>query len=450
MADCHRFFLEFNTSIALSSNRKKTLRISRNAVREKIRRYFQDKQNGLYPQFHGQGSFMMNTIIEPLDGEFDIDDGIYFKVKSEPTQSVDTFHRWIYEAVDEHIKQKPIDKHTCVRLIYARKYHLDLPIYFILEGQNPYLAHKSKGWIESDPRAFIKWFNHKSDSNGQLKRIVRYLKVWKDYRKGTLPSGLIFSILVADNIVFDERDDISLYQTLLNIKSNLEYNFVCYRPTTPANENLLESYSKTNKDYFLAQISSFIQSAEKALDEKTSLTNACKVWQNYFGDVRFPSNHHEDSISFCSTSITSSPQIEQQFESVNYTNTEEFIEDYFLVNPQYHLKIACIVSQDGYRPHSLHEMLFKRFPLLPGKSLKFHIVECNVPKSFQVKWKVRNVGEEAIRRDLIRGQIVDDRGNQERVESSLFHGAHFVECYIIKNNICVARDRIDVPIKNSN
>jgi hypothetical protein len=93
-------------------------------------------------------------------------------------------------------------------------------------------------------------------------------------------------------------------------------------------------------------------------------------------------------------------------------------------------------------------MLFKRFPLLPGKSLKFHIVECNVPKSFQVKWKVRNVGEEAIRRDLIRGQIVDDRGNQERVESSLFHGAHFVECYIIKNNICVARDRIDVPIKN--
>ena len=95
-------------------------------------------------------------------------------------------------------------------------------------------------------------------------------------------------------------------------------------------------------------------------------------------------------------------------------------------------------------------MLSKKFPLLPGKSLKFHIVECNVPKPFQIKWKVRNVGEEASRRDIIRGQIVDDRGNHERVESSLFNGAHFVECYIIKNNVCVARDRIDVPIKNSN
>jgi hypothetical protein len=44
----------------------------------------------------------MNTIIEPLDGEFDIDDGIYFKVEAEPLQGINTFHRWIFEAVDGH------------------------------------------------------------------------------------------------------------------------------------------------------------------------------------------------------------------------------------------------------------------------------------------------------------------------------------------------------------
>lgn len=413
--------MEFNTLIALQFNQKETLRKSRNAVRKKIRRYFQDKKNGLSPKFHGQGSFMMNTIIEPLDGEFDIDDGIYFKVEAQPLQSVSTFHQWIYEAIDGQTTQKPIDKQTCVRLIYAGQYHLDLPIYYIIEGQTPYLAHKRKGWIKSDPREFIKWFNDKADTEGQLKRIVRYLKAWSDYRKGDLPSGLIFSILAANNTVFDERDDVSLYKTLLNIKSSLEESFVCYRPTTPAYENLLEDYSKTNKDYLLGQLGSFIQSAEKALGEKTSQKDACKAWQRHFGEDRFP------------------------FES--YANTEEFIENRFSIDIRYELKIDCLVSQQGFRPHSLIEMILIRLPLLRGKNLKFYIVDCNVPKPFQVKWKVRNVGEEAIRRDQIRGQILNDSGNHQINESSDFHGAHFVECYIIKDNICVARSRIDVPIK---
>jgi len=417
VADCHKSFLDFNTVISLNSSHKKSLRKSRNAVREKIRDYFRDKQNGFFPKFHGQGSFMMNTIIDPLDGEFDIDDGIYFKVEAEPFQSISTFHRWICEAVDGHTKQSPIDKQTCIRLVYARQYHLDLPIYYIIEGQTPYLAHKGQGWIKSDPREFIKWFNSKADTNGQLKRIVRYLKAWSDYRQGDLPSGLIFSILAANNIFFDERDDVAFYRTLLNIKSRLELNFVCYRPTTPADENLLEDYSKTNKDYFLGQLGSFIQSAEKALGEKTSQKDACKAWQRHFGEDRFP------------------------------IESEEFIEHDFQVDIQYELKIDCLVSQKGFRAHSLRQMILSRLPLLRNKNLEFHIVDCNVPKPFQVKWKVRNVGEEAKRRNQIRGQILNDSGNYRRIESSDFHGPHFVECYIIKDNVCVARSKIDVPIK---
>jgi len=417
MANCHKLFIEFNNLIALSPKRKKTLRTSRNAVRERIRKYFHDKQNGFVPKFHGQGSFMMNTIIEPIDGEFDIDDGIYFKVDADPSQSIDTFHRWISEALDGHTKEKSVDKHTCVRLIYARQYHLDLPIYCIIEGQNPRLAHKGKGWIESDPREFIKWFNKKADSNGQLKRVVRYLKAWSNYRKGTLPSGLVFSILAVNNISFDERDDIALYQTLLNIKNSLESSFTCYRPTIPFNENLLEKYSQTNKKYFLGQLDSFIRSSQKALDEKTNLKDACKAWQLQFSEERFP------------------------FES------EEFIEDSFQVNIKYDLAIDCLVSQKGWRNHPLSKMLLDKTPLFSGGKLTFHIVSHNVPAPFKVKWKVRNCGKEAIIRNQIRGQILDDGGNHQRIETSDFFGEHFVECYIIKDNICVARHRIDVPIK---
>jgi hypothetical protein len=418
MANCHKIFLDFNAAIALEPHYKKTLRISRNAVRNKIKNYFRDKQNGLSPKFHGQGSFMMNTIIEPLDGEFDIDDGIYFKVEAEPIQSISTFHRWICEAIDGHTKQEPIDKQTCVRLVYVGKYHLDLPIYYLIEGKTPYLAHKSKGWIKSDPREFIKWFNGKTDDDGQLKRIIRYLKAWSDYRKGDLPSGLIFSILAVNNIVFNVRDDIALYQTLVNIQYQLNINFACYRPTTPAYENLLEDYSKTKKDYFLGQLSSFIKSAEKALSDNSSQADACKAWQSHFGKEKFP------------------------FES------EEFIENYHQIDIRYELKIDCTVSQKGFRPHSLTQMISSKLPLLRNSTLKFYIDDYSVPKPFQVKWKVRNVGKEAVRRKLIRGQILNDSGDYQRIESSDFHGAHFVECYIIKDNVCVARSKIDVPISD--
>jgi len=289
MANCHASFLSFNTVIALNSTRKGQLRTSRDAVRERIRRFFQDKQNGFSPKFHGQGSFMMNTIIYPLDGEFDVDDGIYFLVDQPPTYSVSTFHDWIYKAVNGHTQQSPIDKQTCVRLIYAGQYHLDLPIYYVIKGQCPRLAHKSKGWIDSDPREFFKWFNRQVDAESQLKRIVRYLKAWRDYRAGVLPSGLIFTILAAHNISCHDRADVAFHQTLVNIKSSLDRSFVCYRPTTPTHENLLAYYSTTNKDYFLDQLGSFIESAEKALSDKTSQEDACKAWQRHFGD-RFPCN----------------------------------------------------------------------------------------------------------------------------------------------------------------
>ena len=49
---------------------------------------------------------------------------------------------------------------------------------------------------------------------------------------------------------------------------------------------------------------------------------------------------------------------------------------------------------------------------------------------------------------MLRGLIFNDNGSEKRIENSNFEGAHFVECFIIKNNVCVARDRIDVPISN--
>ncbi len=133
-----------------------------------------------------------------------------------------------------------------------------------------------------------------------------------------------------------------------------------------------------------------------------------------------------------------------------FSNTEEFIEDEVNINEIYEVVIDCETSGKGFRtaPISVYiNKVLKKF-LPHNLSLKFYIKECNVPRPYNIWWKVRNVGAEAERRNHIRGEIL--KTNQpERVETTRFFGPHYVECYIIKNGVCVAIDHIDVPIGHS-
>lgn len=292
MANCHKLLIEYNSIIKLKKSKKESLRISRNNLRERIKKYIKENKDIKVPRFHGQGSDFMDTIINPIEGNYDVDDGIYLIVEEEPKQSIATLHKWICEAVEGYTGTTPIDKNTCVRVIFKKGYHIDLPIYYKIDGKCPKLAHKSKGWIDSDPKEFINWFTNKTDDKGQLRRIVRYLKAWKDYKKGDLPSGLILTILTVKNIKYNSRDDIALRDTLVNIKNSLDSYFCCYRPTTPSNEDLLAGFSQTRKDYFLNMLDSFITSANKAIDAEKQ-KDASEKWQKQFG-ARFSCNLAEN------------------------------------------------------------------------------------------------------------------------------------------------------------
>lgn len=124
----------------------------------------------------------------------------------------------------------------------------------------------------------------------------------------------------------------------------------------------------------------------------------------------------------------------------------QFIEDMFPVHVRYNLAIDCDVSQNGFREHTLREMLRKRFPLMKGRSLRFRVTRIDVPEPYDLYWKVRNCGEEAFRKKCVRGQIKEDEGHKAKSESTSFHGFHYVECYAIKNGVCVARSKVSVPI----
>jgi hypothetical protein len=310
MADLNETFIEFNDIIKLSVTRKNELRKSRNAVREDIIGYFNKNRDLHKVKFKGQGSFSMNTSILPLSGEYDVDDGVYIfgKEVDKPTTSI--AHSWIVKAVENRTEQNTIDKNTCVRVQYAKKYHIDLPIYYkTTDSENeffydsedvPELAHKGKGWIESDPYAFKLWFEKAAKDKDQLKRIVRYLKAWTDNKHYlNLPSGIVFTILAVNNYVSNSRDDKAFLETLESIQNAIDdtrsiwASYVCKRPTVDTSENLLDKYSsETRKKNFLDALDALITSGKHAIELK-SKKDACAKWQKHLGD-RFPCSTIEE------------------------------------------------------------------------------------------------------------------------------------------------------------
>lgn len=310
MANCSPQFQDFNITIKLSDSRKKSLKDSRKEIRNKIRKYFDDKKpDEIKPKFKGQGSFETDTSVNPIpvkveiDGEektlykYDIDDGVYFigDEDADERKSIQTYHTWIFEAVDNHTSQKTIDKNTCVRIMFYDGHNIDLPIYY-KQNEVPELAHKSKGWTESDPKEFIDWFEKKIKEQPQLRRIVRYLKAWADFRIKSnstlkLPSGFILTILASENFYSHSRDDISLKETLVLIHATLQQSFECLRPTTPRGENLLDGYSE---ETIMKELEAFIKNAKKAIEEKNH-KRSCQLWQKSFGE-RFSCANAKDEI----------------------------------------------------------------------------------------------------------------------------------------------------------
>lgn len=74
--------------------------------------------------------------------------------------------------------------------------------------------------------------------------------------------------------------------------------------------------------------------------------------------------------------------------------------------------------------------------------LKF-IAKTDVPRPYTIKWQVVNTGQEAMNAGQLRGDYYDSDyvGNDIRWESTSYKGTHYVEAFVIKDGVCVARSK---------
>jgi cyclic GMP-AMP synthase DncV-like protein len=313
MADCHDLFQEYLDEICLSATKKNSLRTSRNANRGRIRDHFQDTLKKEVPKFYGQGSYMMHTMVNPIDDDFDIDDGVYLQglgTDRSKWPSCETVHGWIIDATKGYTSKPPESKPACVRVYYQGGYHIDLPCYAMNDANVPMLFRKGKLPVESDPRAFTEWFQHHVNGRGEQQRnLVRYLKAWRDFQQGDalLVSGLGLTILASDHFHVDARDDISLVRTAEKIYAHLLVGNHITKPVTPY-ENLDESWTENDRKAWLKKMKNLVDRGNDALAEKKKST-ASGIWRQLLGD-RFPLAEGEGEESSRSAPLrTSAPAI---------------------------------------------------------------------------------------------------------------------------------------------
>lgn len=296
MINLHDSFQTFNSSISLNESKRKDLIKGRDALREKIRQNAKDNSR-IAPKFCIQGSFAMKTTINPLgDKEFDLDDGLYLQGYDDSNMEVwprpSDVHGWIKKAVDGHTMSPVIDKNTCVRVPYAKGYHIDLPSYILTDEAN-HLSHRRDGWVESDPKAFTDWFLKKVSYNGeQLRRIVKYLKAWKDFKEVNV-KGMSLTILSGENIyTYVDRDDKALLGTVTNIINSLSVSFACYKPVNPMDEDLFSYYSYKQQVKIMESFKELRDNLSDSIND-TKNSSASERMRIQFGD-RFPNNDDDD------------------------------------------------------------------------------------------------------------------------------------------------------------
>lgn len=320
----------------------------------------------------------------------------------------------------------------CVVTVNFSDAHLDIqPVFEVEDHDYKYPdTYNGGSWKITKPRKEMSAMKEaEQQKNKNLRRLCKMARAWKN-KNGVCMGGLLIDTL-AYNFLNSTSDYDSTSFASYDIMCRDFFEFLKDQPKDQKEYGALGSRQRVKVR------KPFIRKSKKAYEisveaiEATSDNLKHSKWRDVFGN-NFPKYAKEAT--------------EALLVNNNYRNTEEFIESYYPINILFDLKIDCEITQNGFRTGLLRDFLAKRIKLMPNKSLRFYIENMDVPPPYTVKWKVTNRGEQAIKRDCIRGQIIDDLGSLERKENTNFKGSHFVECYIIKDNMVVAMDSIDVPI----
>lgn len=413
--------------------------------------------------FKPQGSAAMGTIIQTrfVDEEYDIDDGLVIpRNQLINADSTDMSALQVKESVREALKDGRFNRQpklflNCVRVFYAEddeeKHHVDFPVYrsWSDNAGNKYRELASEdAWVPSNPTQVNTWFNDIIKNRNEsevgwgtqfrhliqlLKRFCRSRSDWLDL----LPNGLKLTMLVAEcQPNYNARLDVAFADLLANIKSRLETSKIICNLAHPDQPMLTRSENDDNVQALLAKIGSALEQIDTLDEAENDNEKAARaVWNWIFMSDGF-FKEYDEAAAEARKSLSQTPGLQRFNVPWREAPTWKVVQLYN----------ASVIGRWAENSNSMHWHEFQNDgpPLGKHMSLRF-FCQTNTPKPFHVFWQVVNTGSEAARVPSgLRGQIIRSTSNgagglQTREESTLYAGMHWIECFIIKDDLCVAR-----------
>lgn len=338
------YFNEFHEKIKLIDTDENTqLRDKRDLLLDEIRAYLKKKSEAdekkalITFQPENQGSYSMGTGIKPIgDNDYDIDVMLLCNISKDDYTPTEV-KKWVFEALNK--SQRTVEyKKPCVRVQYHEKgdiaFHVDFACY--ANSNTDGKAYLSRGkptskpeeikWELSDPKELKNKINNKysnPEESKQFKRVIRYIKRWKDFQfQNTVdgkPTGIAITALAYNGFVpcFDidafssEKKPNDFFATKKFIQYFINQfdwldNITVKLPVLPYNDLFEKMKKNQNQTKILKKKLKNIKDSFDEAERETDPVEACKILQKEFGED-FPVPDKNDTGQKRTKAVASSP-----------------------------------------------------------------------------------------------------------------------------------------------
>jgi hypothetical protein len=426
------------------------------------------------PEIYAQGSFRLGTVVQPVTNncEYDIDLVCRLDLAKESTTQKD-----LKTKIGDRLKanadlvKKLSSSRRCWNLTYPRQFHMDVlpsianveqpPDGILLTDTELHL------WQKSNPKEYSDWFHRATVVQFQriredlakslnasieevpewrvktpLQRAVQILKRHRDlmfqHDLENRPVSIILTTLAARAY----SDQTNVADALLKLAfdmpkyiENRDGKWWVANPVEP-DENFADKWNeKPERRFAFLRWMDTVQKNVSEASKANTLMEASSVLSKKLGAnaVSEAQTRYLTSLGVL-TSSASTALVPLATVSSAVTHVQPLM---WLLQPRYKAEIkgGLYPKISGKR---IADLARRKIP--KGMWLKF-AVKTNTPWPYTIKWQVVNTGPEAALAGQLRGDYYDSTstGSDVRWESTSYSGVHWVEAFIIKDGICVAR-----------
>jgi hypothetical protein len=271
-------------------------------------------------------------------------------------------------------------------------------------------AHKME-WIKSDPRGYITVASRENQANEDFRKSVKLVKGWRTSCKDMDEEFPLksFHLERAMTRYFQQNPGIEIFDAVFQFFCDLPK--IIGRPQIPdradSTQNI-DAYVASFTDEERAQI---IQARDFFLIKLEEIADGANI-----ADLLEAGTHERAS------------------------STEAYLFDSripVLVEEDFSITGKVLPRDGGFR-----EMILDAIGLIEvDRKIEFRLGRY-APEADMYKWKVKNDNSS----EQPRGEITDHRTLRDPEESK-YNGHHFVECFAIKDGVCIGRSRQNVVLQ---